>query len=283
MVLLKQSEKWKNRAKDTYIIMAFIKKLNRYKIFHNSHTNPSEFYDSLIVIPNMIAKIIGLDVFSENYKVLSWNLFSLIMMISVYFYSTVITALEVRSDTGDLIYCLVEGGIGIQGVAKIYTYLVYRKELVWIHQYTKQLYAEACNSKTKNMLMDSIFQLKVAIIVMLMCYTFTSTSLIIAPMLFSIMTGEKILPFGFYIPYLDHTEWFGYLVNYSVHIYDTIYVSAEDMAADTIYMITLFSAFTQIDLLIISLKEITKMIDDNDVDLEIHLTSVINRHREHLK
>ncbi|XP_039432321.1 putative odorant receptor 83c [Culex pipiens pallens] len=263
--------------------MTLIKKLNSYKLFRHSYTEPFEFYDSLIVIPNRIAKIIGLDVFSENYKVLTWNWFSLIMMISVYFYCTAITAYEVRFDTGDLIYCLVEGGIGIQGLAKIYTYLVYRKELVWIHQYTKQLYREACNAETKSMLMDNIFLLKVAIIVMLMCYAFTSISLITAPMLFSIMTGEKILPFGFYIPYLDRTEWFGYLINYAVHLYDTIYVSAEDMAADTIYMITMLSAFTQIDLLMMSLKETSQILDKDDENLQAHLNSVIKRHEEHLK
>lgn len=266
--------------------MTLLKKLNSYKIFRYSHTEPNEFYDSLIVVPNRIAKIIGLNVFSENYKVLTWNWFSLIMMISVYFYCTAVTAYEVRFDTGDLIYCLVEGGIGIQGLAKIYTYLVYRKELVWIHQYTKQLYHEACNDQTKSMLMDNIFLLKVAIIVMLMCYAFTSISLITAPMLFSIMTGEKILPFGFYIPNMDRTEWFGYLINYAVHLYDTIYVSAEDMAADTIYMITMLSAFTQIDLLMMSLKETSRMLDKDEKDdenLQAHLALVIKRHEEHLK
>ncbi|XP_039432287.1 putative odorant receptor 83c [Culex pipiens pallens] len=262
--------------------MEFIKRLRRYRFFQHSFTDPSEFFDSLIVVPSMVAKLTNLNVLNKDHQVFTWNLAPVVTGMLTYFYTSFDTAYAVRESTEELIFCLVTIGIGIQGAGRIFTFLIFREKLVWIHQYTKELYREECNPRTKSFLMDSVFLLSVILKVMLTCYAFTSISLVVAPLLFTIASGEKILPFGFYLPYWDRFTWFGYFSNYVLHIFMTVYVSSMDMGTDSIYMMTLMSAFTQIDLLKMSLEEMSEMVDQKHEDLENFFKKLINRHQEHL-
>ncbi|EDS30726.1 conserved hypothetical protein [Culex quinquefasciatus] len=257
--------------------MEFVKRLNRFRFFQHSYRNPSEFYDSLIVFPNMVAKITGMDIFSEGYRVISWSLFSVVVLLTVYVYTSVVTASEVWGSTEDLIFCFVTAGIGLQGLGKLYTFVA------WMHQYNKELFRKECNPTVRKMLMDSVFLLSVIVKTMLVCYVSTSILLDVAPLLFSIQTGEKILPFGFYIPFLDRNEWFGYFCNYAMHVCNTVYVSSEDMGPDCIYMIMMMCAFTQIDLLKESLTEFNQKIEENEDDLDAFFGEIIRHHRDHLE
>ncbi|KAL9704978.1 hypothetical protein quinque_008496 [Culex quinquefasciatus] len=263
--------------------MEFIKRLRRYRFFQHSFTEPSQFFDSLIVVPSMIGKLTNLNVLNKDHQVFTWNLTPVVTGMIVYFYTSFDTAYAVRESTEELIFCLVTIGIGIQGAGRIFTFLIFREKLVWIHQYTTDLYREECNPRTKSFLMDSVFLLSVVLKVMLTCYAFTSISMDVAPLLFTIVSGEKILPFGFYLPYLDRFTWFGYFSNYVMHIFMTVYVSSMDMGTDSIYMMTLMSAFTQIDLLKLSLEEMSEMVDQKHEDLENFFKKLINRHQEHLQ
>ncbi|EDS44805.1 conserved hypothetical protein [Culex quinquefasciatus] len=231
----------------------------------------------------MIGKLTNLNVLNKDHQVFTWNLAPVVTGMIVYFYTSFDTAYAVRESTEELIFCLVTIGIGIQGAGRIFTFLIFREKLVWIHQYTTDLYREECNPRTKSFLMDSVFLLSVVLKVMLTCYAFTSISMDVAPLLFTIVSGEKILPFGFYLPYLDRFTWFGYFSNYVMHIFMTVYVSSMDMGTDSIYMMTLMSAFTQIDLLKLSLEEMSEMVDQKHEDLENFFKKLINRHQEHLQ
>ncbi|KAL9704979.1 hypothetical protein quinque_008497 [Culex quinquefasciatus] len=263
--------------------MDFVQRLRYNRFFKTSYADPSEFYDSLIVAPSRIAKVTGINVLSKDYKVFTFRLFTVFVGMVIYFYTSFVTAYQVRRSTEELIFCLVTIGIGFQVPTKVFTCVIYRKEMVWIHQYARDLYDQECSPRTKTKLMSDIFLVSVIVKVMLLCYAFTSISLILAPLLYTMQTGEKTLPFGFYIPQLDRDTWFGYFCNYAMQIYLTAYVSSLDMGTDCIYMMTLMSSFTQIDLLKMSLVEMNKMIDNEDEEIDNFFIRVIKRHQEHLK
>lgn len=263
--------------------MDFVQRLRYNRFLKTSYADPSEFYDSLIVAPSRIAKVTGINVLSKDYKVYTFRLFTVFVGMVIYFYTSFVTAYQVRHSTEELIFCLVTIGIGFQVPTKVFTCVIYRKEMVWIHQYARDLYHQECSPRTKTKLMSDIFLVSVIVKVMLLCYAFTSISLILVPLLYTIQSGEKTLPFGFYIPQLDRDTWFGYFCNYAIQIYLTTYVSSLDMGTDCIYMMTLMSSFTQIDLLKMSLVEMNKMIDNEDKDLDNFFKQVIKRHQEHLK
>ncbi|XP_039432284.1 uncharacterized protein LOC120414992 [Culex pipiens pallens] len=174
---------------------------------------PAEFYTSMLVIPNKIAAIVGLDVFSKDYKTVSANLMGLISIYVLFAYVSVCTVVEVRHDVNDLIYCLVTVGIGLQGVMKIYTFLRYRKDLVWIQDYCKALYKEEGETH-RAVLLDDITIMNVLTKIILGFYGFTSVFMLLAPMIKTYVTGHKYLTFGFWLPYIDRFSWLGYFCNF---------------------------------------------------------------------
>ncbi|EJY57562.1 AAEL017557-PA [Aedes aegypti] len=263
--------------------MGFLKRLNRFKIFQHSFKEPADFYAHQIKTPNMISKISGLNVFSEDFTVPNKFLFGILLLLGFYFYINAASAYEMRNDTEDLINSLTTFGIATQAASKLVIFIIFRKDLNWLHKYTEQLYREECNPRTRELLTDNVFLLSVILKTMMVGYGFTSFSLDVAPMLVLAFTGSKLLPFGFYIPHIDRFSWFGYIINYMVQIILTVFVTSEDMGPDCIYMIISMNAFTQIDLIIDSLKEVNRHIEAGDLEVDDHIIKIIQRHQEHLK
>ncbi|XP_019527969.3 putative odorant receptor 83c [Aedes albopictus] len=262
--------------------MSFLKKLQRFRIFQHSFKEPAEFYAHQIKFPNKVSKISGLDVFSEDFQILNPRVTFSVSLLMFYFYINIVSAYEMRDNTEDLINSLTTIGIAIQSVTKIVTFGVFRKDLVWLHQYTKTLYREECNPRTRDLLMNDVFLLSVILKTMIVGYAFTSISLDFAPVLVLTYTGLKLLPFGFYIPFLDQFSWTGYMINYFVQILLTVFVTSQDMGPDCIYMIISMNSFTQINLIVDSLKELSRHIDEGDSDMDDQIISIIQRHQEHL-
>ncbi|XP_053688931.1 odorant receptor 67d-like [Sabethes cyaneus] len=258
-------------------------KLEQMKLFRHSFKDPAEFCTQIVVIPNKISKLIGLDIFSSTYKMPNFYTAFTLFVAVMYLYFTWTSVYEMRHDLEEVINCLVTLGVAVQCVWKLAIFAINRKELLWMHEYNISLFKEECNPRTKSMLMRNIFLLSVILKVMLISYAFTSFSLDFAPLLYLLKTGEKLLPFGFYMPYLDHKSWGGYIINYMVHILMTVYVSSGDMGPDCFYMTMLMNSFTQIDLLIDSLKEMNEKIEQNCDDIVPIFEKIVKRHQEHLQ
>lgn len=264
--------------------MDSFKKLYRYKykFFQHTQTEPSDFYQSVVITPNNAARFVGLDVFTEGYK-FSWRTFCMIVSILVYIYCCVFTAYEVRCSVKELIFCLVTSGLAPHKTVHVWTFLMFRKELYWFHQYTKDLYREECKDRTKSMLMKNVSLLSVTTKLMLVAYTCISSAMDIVPIISSAASGEKTLPFGFYIPFLDHTSSPGFTCNFIIHVTLTVYVLCSGYGADCIYLIAMASSFTQIDVLMSALRELTTEIEAKKSDVGECLNQIIVRHQEHLK
>ncbi|XP_058456982.1 odorant receptor 67d-like [Malaya genurostris] len=227
----------------------------------------SEFAAELIAIPTKAAKLHGSHIFSSGYS--ATNRFVVVSSCYMMLFCTMtfITAYEMRNDSEGLIYALATFGTGIQCLGKLGTLLYFRKNLYWMHSYTLDLYKEECNPRTKTMLMSRVFLLSVILKTMLLGYILTGVVMSGAPIYFSWKLGEKILPFGFFLPYVNHDTWSGYLLNYVIHAWGTSYAVSASFSGDGVCVILLMSSFIQIDLLIASLKEVNQQIEANGKDL----------------
>ncbi|XP_055534108.1 putative odorant receptor 83c [Wyeomyia smithii] len=263
--------------------MDLIQKMEQYKLFRHSFDDPAEFCAQIIATPNKISKLIGLDIFSAGYSSRNFNTIFTLFVAIFYLYLTFTSVYNMRHDVENVINCLVTLGVAIQCVWKLFTFAIYRKKLIWMHEYNISLFKEECNPRTRNMLMRNIFVLSAVLKVMLISYAFTSFSLDFAPLLYLAMTGAKLLPFGFFIPYLNQNSWSGYIINYVVHVILTVYVSSGDMGLDCIYMTILMNSFTQIDLLVISLHEMNEMIEQDCDNIKPVFEKIVRRHQEHLQ
>lgn len=260
-----------------------MERLHNLRIFRHSYVDPSEFYAYLIDITNTACKIIGLDVFSPGYTLRTYRFYYIVVLTIFYIYVDVSTAWEMRHEPENFINCLVTIGIAFQLAGKFGTFACFQTELVWMHNYVKDLYQKESLSEKKAMIMNNVVLLNIFIKTMLTCYAFTGVALVVVPLFFLLTEKQKILPYGFHIPFIDKSSWGGYCVNYLLQLLLTINVSSGDMGSDCIYVIMMMSSFTQIDLILSSLRNVDRRIQDEDVEVQKIIEEIIEKHQEHLK
>ncbi|KAL9703900.1 hypothetical protein quinque_007418 [Culex quinquefasciatus] len=197
--------------------MDYLRKISQLKVFRHSYKDPLEFYNHVLVMPNHVASITGLDVLRTDYKKSSFNFVGLILVILLFFYVTFFTVYEMRHHVEDLIYCLVTIGICLQVVMKIYTHLYYRDDLLWIQQYTKELFQEE-TAAHKSVLMGYIEVLNVIAKAVLLAYGSCSCTMLTVPIVFTLLSGHKTLTFGFWLPFIDRFSWHGWILNMVMQI-----------------------------------------------------------------
>lgn len=262
--------------------MNFIKWLQKFQIFQHHYRNPLEFYQSLIESSTAMASVSGLGVLSKDFKIYNFNLICLNVVFVVYTIVCVSTLYEIHEDFDDLVYCLVTVGIGLQGVMKMLTFVIYRKELVWTQEYTKSLYRE--EGKThRNLLMNNLSILNVLTKLIATSYATLSTLMVGTSFVLTILTGKKTLTFGFWIPFLDRNSWLGYLCNFVLQFCMTVFITSENMGNDIIYFMILLSSATQIELLTIKVQDIETRMVINDSNLHKYIKEIVKRHQEHLR
>lgn len=262
--------------------MEFVKKLSRKQLFQHSYKDPSEYFASLLVLPNKIAGVAGLDVLSPDFKRFTPNLIGLVLTYVMFAGVSFSTIVEVRDDVDDLIYCLVTLGMGMQGLMKIFTFLLARDELVWIQEYSKRLFREE-GIAHKCLIMNNILLMNVVTKLILVFYAFTTVFMLVAPMFITLTTDHKLLTFGFWLPFVDRFSWLGYGCNLVMHVIMSIFISAENMGPDTIYFMTLINSYTQIDLMLAKIREVNNKIANNNASYKEKLNDVFKRHQEHLE
>ncbi|EDS27261.1 Odorant receptor 94b [Culex quinquefasciatus] len=253
--------------------MEYLRKISQLKVFRHSYKDPLDFYNHVLVMPNHVASITGLDVLRTDYKKSSFNFIGLILVILLFFYVTFFTVYEMRHQVEDLIYCLVTIGICLQVVMKIYTHLYYRDDLLWIQEYTKELFQEEtaahnaeCNSQS--------------------CptgYGSCSCTMLTVPIVFTLLSGHKTLTFGFWLPFIDRFSWHGWILNMVMQIVMSIVIVSEDIGLDIIYFMTVMCSVMQIDLLKVKLQNVNAKMEKGETDITEELNDIFKRHYEHME
>lgn len=262
--------------------MDYLRKISQLKVFRHSYKDPLEFYNHVLVMPNHVASITGLDVLRTDYKKSSFNFVGLILVILLFFYVTFFTVYEMRHHVEDLIYCLVTIGICLQVVMKIYTHLYYRDDLLWIQEYTKELFQEE-TAAHKSVLMGYIEVLNVIAKAVLLAYGSCSCTMLTVPIVFTLLSGHKTLTFGFWLPFIDRFSWHGWILNMVMQIVMSIVIVSEDIGLDIIYFMTVMCSVMQIDLLKVKLQNVNAKMEKGETDITEELNDIFKRHYEHME
>ncbi|XP_065074327.1 putative odorant receptor 83c [Ochlerotatus camptorhynchus] len=187
----------------------------------------------------------------------------------------------------DVVFCLVTMGIAIQGFAKIANYTddrLYELHVYNVERFDKvRDYPEARESLETTAVLCKVF-IKLFCTMFMMLTTFIP----IYTVVYSVSTKTLQLPFGFFFPWIDHSNLFGYLINLSYHflqIYEACYGL---LATDTCFLFFIMHAIGQLDILIIYLRKLDELALNYDkikIDQDIYrlLDDIAEKHQEHME
>ncbi|XP_055590524.1 putative odorant receptor 83c [Uranotaenia lowii] len=208
----------------------------------------------------------------------------MIFTLATYYYVNVVSAYNLRHEPEKVIFGLVTVGVGFQNFCKIYTYLTYCQQIRSMNRYQEVLLREECNLHTKELLMNNVFAIDLLRKLVFSSYPWTAIVLLITPLLLTLIGPENILPYGFFMPYLDWNTTLGYAINYVWQIWLTVMVLTFHMGPDCFYLILITNAFTQINLLKNMLERLDESVKDNanQETASKLLKRIIVRHQEHI-
>ncbi|XP_063708848.1 putative odorant receptor 83c [Culicoides brevitarsis] len=228
--------------------------------------NPNEIYKNFIVpyIKTETA-LVGYDMFNPNYK-LSFLLGFIFADVSVYL---IINLIDIWIIWGcnlqTLVFCFVTWMLGWTGWMLIVTALQnivrYNDLCTLVYEFGDMLNAKTESEEIKKYIEHSKMCKKLILMTTVLC---AGGGLIcnFYPIVVYFITGNKILPYGFFIPGVSMTENPGYLINYFYQIFQC-YCTVLGTMNSTFhpYLFFISSAFFQVDNIIIKLHKLNKRIE----------------------
>ncbi|XP_062563684.1 odorant receptor 4-like [Armigeres subalbatus] len=187
----------------------------------------------------------------------------------------------------DVVFCLVTMGIAIQGFAKIASSTddrLYELHIYNVERFDKvRDYSEARESLQRTAVLSKVF-LKLFSYLFLMLTTFIP----VYTVAYSISSRSLQLPFGFFFPWIDHKQLFGYLINLSYHFLQIYEASYGLLATDGCFLFLILHAVGQLDIIIIYLKKLDELALQYEKfkdDEEIYrlLNEITEKHQEHME
>lgn len=117
-------------------------------------------------------------------------------------------------------------GFGIQGIAKIYTFLVRCEDMYKINKTVRDFHKIDFNANIRSILDFYSILAMLAFKITKTVYLATAMLIALYPVVVFIATNEIILHFGFILPLIDENTTHGYTLNVCHHILQMVLVIA---------------------------------------------------------
>jgi hypothetical protein len=232
--------------------------------FKSEKLSPLEMFKQNVDRASYVGGFVGCDVLTPSYSPTNWRFLvcfgNCLAFIFLSFYEIYIF----REDLVRCLFCLISLGISFQGVMKVKAFVFSRQTLWKIIESIEKFFTHF-NTKEANQMFESWLMFSSHIGVALFVLLFLCGMLVlIYPLIFYVIMGEKILHFGFELPLIDWQTSFGYSLNF-LYTVQLVYMFISSFFA-TCYSNILFlmMAFGQFELLKMLLEDLDETIKTNE-------------------
>ncbi|CAG9798549.1 unnamed protein product [Chironomus riparius] len=189
------------------------------KIFKISELSTTlEIYNSIISFLNWSFSFIGCDIFSSDFKRTKLWIFVIFLDFITYIPINIYDVYLFRDDFIRDMFCLVTLGNGFQGGMKLYTFIRKKDSLLKLftiaEEFIVNIRCRDCSKSFKKWLIVACN----AIFVVIVLFAIGGTLILVYPAIVYILTGKRILHFGFILPFINPDTVSGYLINDLHHI-----------------------------------------------------------------
>lgn len=205
-------------------------------------------------------KLLGVDLFDESYKPLNFITFIVILDIITYAMVTVYCVFEFIEDLEKLVFCLVTFGFGVQGIAKLQTFWIGRKNMLILKDTMFAFHDVAWSTRSSQIFEKyssyCVKASKFCNYLYAVCAVITLSN----PLIIKLLTGTLVLPYGFKLPWIDEFTVIGYTINLLHHLLQDFFVATGYIYADALYAIIILNVYCIFDILTLMIEEIDQEI-----------------------
>lgn len=254
--------------------------------FSSDTISPSQMYTELMQRTMNLAKLVGADIFKPNYKAVNIPFaITLFLCISL----TIINIYDVylfRNDIVRCMFCMITLSASFQSFAKMYTFVVLRKNQVDLRDRAEKFFTNINNQKSSEIFEKWMMLAAHTGAFVAALYLICAGLIDFYPVIFFAIFRERVLHFGIEIPVLNWKEsWFAYGLNFSFQGTGIVMFIFASIVSNFLVICYLTSAFGQFDMLNILISNLNELAINNDRgrnnrEIKASIKSLIQMHME---
>ncbi|KAH8388370.1 hypothetical protein KR093_005140 [Drosophila rubida] len=249
---------------------------------------PSESFMDIMRFVCFINRCVGADIYQKNYRM---NIFTVMSMFVILIYSGfTISTLISESNWIFSLRVMVMTGQLIQGTNKMFVIVTNTKALYELNQsvfviYKK--YEDHPDPRFATDLLTSCRRLNRALIVVGISYVVAISGMIILPLTFNMMTGDRQLIMQFHVPGIDVKTETGLWLTQMSHSFVLIVGAIGMFAGDMVIIVHLLQTYIFSDVLRLKIDGFNKFVDkpgeQPDSEIQELLVDMIEFHQEYIR
>uniref|UniRef100_A0A182QK48 Odorant receptor n=1 Tax=Anopheles farauti TaxID=69004 RepID=A0A182QK48_9DIPT len=223
--------------------------------------DPIHRYERLIARQRFLLRLIGIDSYDPHFRIHLLTagvvfLATLFLVISLY------DLYHFRADRFNFVFVLITIFFATIGIARISVHLCYRGLLSTLLEETYRTYRAVRLSDTRQQRILHWYTRLFERAVLLYSATFMGTAVIGAflPLGIYLATGERVLPYGVVIPYVNETSRQGYAMNYAYQVSCIVWTPPGLIASECMMFALVLNICIQYDLLAVQLLDLDELI-----------------------
>lgn len=232
--------------------------------FSSNSLSTVQMLRKIVEFSNFIAYFVGCDVLTPNFTVVTIRFFLSVGDMSTIFFVSFYNILEFGDDLVRISFSIITLAGAVQGVIKLYTFVFYRENILNIVDRLEKFLTKFNTQRT-----NAIFEKWLIItshigLVITFLFGFSTFLVLIFPIIFYFITGEKFLHLGIELPWIDWKTTIGYALNFT---YDgsILYLYIFSQIPVVFWTVTfVIVAFGQFELLKVFLKDLNELVVTNE-------------------
>uniref|UniRef100_A0A182VT62 Uncharacterized protein n=1 Tax=Anopheles minimus TaxID=112268 RepID=A0A182VT62_9DIPT len=230
-------------------------------------------------------KSMGASFFKRKHSFINFFFIFGISNLVLYLVSVLKSAYDSRHDTTKLIYCIATFGFCCQAIMKIYSFIITRQRVVDLYENNLFYYQNMMHQSNtvKRVLCDNASLIYIVIKGTVLIYLILVITTMTIPGFSSLFLADRILPFGFVVPFIGADTLTGYLWNYIMQVIMATYYWIITVGSDITTIYNLLTAYGQLDVLMTIIEELDELLERDECPQEIRdkIIEIVHQHQHH--
>ncbi|XP_035898518.1 odorant receptor 67d [Anopheles stephensi] len=265
--------------------MEYLRGLKKYHFFHYSATDPLEASMDLTAGIETFNKSMGVSFFRRKHSFINFFFIFGISNLVLYVVSVLKSAYESRHDTTKLIYCIATFGFCCQAIMKIYSFIITRQRVIDLYENNLRYYQDMTgqSNAVKRVLCDNASLIYIVIKGTVLIYLILVIATMTIPGFSSLFLADRILPFGFVMPFFRADTLTGYIWNYLIQVIMATYYWIITVGSDITTIYNLITANGQLDVLMTIIGELDEQLERGECPERIRdkIIEIVRQHQHH--
>uniref|UniRef100_A0A182WQW1 Uncharacterized protein n=1 Tax=Anopheles minimus TaxID=112268 RepID=A0A182WQW1_9DIPT len=231
--------------------------------------HPIVVFDRLIKRQRLLLKFIGVDTYDREFHVHGLTIM-VVCLASFFFVVSLYDLFLFKHDAFNFVYVLITIFFATIGIGRLSVFLWYRNVLPDLLAETYYTYEMARDDEREQSILSwytKLFQRAVNAYAL----TFIGTSIVAGflPLGVYLLSGERVLPYGVVLPFVDPSSQMGYELNYLYQVSCIIWTPPGLVASECMMFALVLNICIQYDILSVQLLDLDELIRSRDPMREI--------------